>query len=346
MLNSLEVINPLAYPGWDDLLLTHPNYSIFHTYAWAKVLAETYGYKPKYFFATRNGTLSTLVPVMEVNSYLTGKRGVSLPFSDYCDLAFNDQNSFKDVTELLTQHGRTVGWRSIEFRCRESMTGEIAPKASYFHHILDLKEDEGHIFKGFRGSTQRNIRKAEKENVKVSISTSIESIRDFYRLHCMTRKKHGVPPQPFSFFINLHKNILEKNKGFIVFAMCNGSCISAAVYLHFGKRAYYKYGASDSKAQHLRASNLVMWEAIRWYLRNGYQTFCFGRTDLENKGLRQFKNGWGTRESFLYYYKYDLRGETYVNTHRPIPELIKKVFTIMPIPLSRIIGSLSYRYIG
>ena len=190
----LEVVDPIAYAGWDDLLLTYPNHSIFHTYAWAKVLVETYGYKPKYFFAMRNGNLSTLVPVMEVNSYLAGRRGVSLPFSDYCDSVFNDGDSSKDVMEVLTRHGRSVGWKSIEFRCRECVTGEITPSASYFHHILDLKGDEDHIFKGFRGSTQRNIRKAEKENVKVSISTSIESVRDFYRLNCMTRRSMGFHP--------------------------------------------------------------------------------------------------------------------------------------------------------
>lgn len=346
MQNPLEVVNPLSYPGWDDLLLTYPNHSIFHTSAWARVLMETYGYKPRYFFIIRNGNLSTLVPMMDVNSFLTGRRGVSLPFSDYCDPVLNDGVSFKDVMEVLIRHGSSIGWKSLELRCRECMAEQITPSASYFHHVLDLRGDENQIFKQFRGSTQRNIRKAEKENVRVSLSTSFESVRDFYRLNCMTRKQHGVPPQPFSFFLNLHKYILEKNKGFLVVAMYGDSCISAAVYLHFGKKAYYKYGASDIKAQHLRANNLVMWEAIRWYLRNGYQSFCFGRTDLESKGLRQFKNGWGTRESTLYYYKYNLRDGNYINTSPFMSGLTQKVFKIMPIPLSKMVGSLLYRHIG
>jgi len=72
---SLEILNPLTYPNWDDLLLTHADYSFFHTTAWARVLHESYGYEPLYFTATENGRLSALIPVMEVNSFITGKPG-------------------------------------------------------------------------------------------------------------------------------------------------------------------------------------------------------------------------------------------------------------------------------
>ena len=44
-----------------------------------------------------------------------------------------------------------------------------------------------------------------------------------------------------------------------------------------------------------------MWEAIRWGCENGYRTFSLGRSDLDNKGLRDFKNGWGTHEEELQY---------------------------------------------
>ena len=69
--------------------------------------------------------------------------------------------------------------------------------------------------------------------------------------------------------------------------------IAASVYFHFGKAAIYKYGASDKRYQHLRPNNLVMWEAIRWCIQDGYTSLSLGRTDLDDEGLRQFKNGLG-----------------------------------------------------
>ncbi|RPJ11072.1 MAG: methicillin resistance protein, partial [Deltaproteobacteria bacterium] len=76
---NISILNPIEHPDWDDLLLTADRATFFHTTAWARVLSESYGYKPLYFAAIDNGKLAGLIPVMEIDSWLTGKRGVSLP---------------------------------------------------------------------------------------------------------------------------------------------------------------------------------------------------------------------------------------------------------------------------
>ena len=81
---NISIINPIEHPHWDDLLLTADRATFFHTTAWARVLSESYGYKPLYFTIIDDGKLAGLIPVMEIESLLTGKRGVSLPFTDFC----------------------------------------------------------------------------------------------------------------------------------------------------------------------------------------------------------------------------------------------------------------------
>jgi hypothetical protein len=73
-MTEIQIINPIEYPGWDELLLTSTQSTFFHTSAWAKVLSESYKYKPLYFTIIEKGMLSALIPVMEINSFLTGKR--------------------------------------------------------------------------------------------------------------------------------------------------------------------------------------------------------------------------------------------------------------------------------
>ena len=63
--------------------------------------------------------------------------------------------------------------------------------------------------------------------------------------------------------------------GFIVLGSYRGAAIAANVYFHFGDQVIYKYGASDKTYQHLRANNLVMWEAIKWACDKGYKAFSF-----------------------------------------------------------------------
>jgi hypothetical protein len=343
---SLEVVNPVHCSGWDDLLRTNPEYSFFHTSIWGKLLSDSYGYSPHYVASIDHHRISVLLPVMEVDSILTGRRGVSLPFSDYCDPLIAEGIPFEPVMEWLIEHGHRAGWKTIELRGSEILFQGYAPSSSYFRHVLELTENEERILSRFRDSTKRNIRKARKEGVTVRISRSLESMETFYRLNCLTRKEHGLPPQPFFFFRNLHRHILSKDMGITVLASYKDEDIAGCLYLHFGDKAFYKYGASDKKYQHLRANNLVMWEAIRWFSRNGCKILCFGRTELENEGLRQFKTGWGTREDSLYYYKYNLLKKQYIRDRSLIYGFHNKVFGNMPVPLSRIVGSLMYRHMA
>src|SRR3989442_10793821 len=80
-----RLINPLCDSDWDCLVASHPDASFFHSAAWAKVLNKTYGHAPFYLHFTQHGETVALMPMMEVRSPLTGRRGVCLPFTDSCD---------------------------------------------------------------------------------------------------------------------------------------------------------------------------------------------------------------------------------------------------------------------
>ena len=87
---EIRFIDPLADPRWDQLVLSHPDASFFHSAAWARVLSRSYSHKPFYVCLSDGGEPQALVPVMEVTSAFTGRRGVGLPFSDCCSpLLFN-----------------------------------------------------------------------------------------------------------------------------------------------------------------------------------------------------------------------------------------------------------------
>lgn len=342
---NLEIINPLTIPNWDELLLTAEDYSFFHSSSWARVLCESYKYKPLYFTSIDNGTLSVLVPVMEVKSIITGHRGVSLPFSDHCEPIVPNENDCQEITGDIIDYGKKAGWKYIEWRDAENCFKNITPSSSYIGHTLALKENDQELLSSFRSSTRRNIKKAVKKGVEVDLHYSLESIRTFYRLNCMTRKMHGLPPQPFYFFRDVYKHIISQKKGFVVFATFNKRPVAGAVYFHIGDKAYYKYGASDRNYQHLRPNNLVMWEAIKWYARNGFKSLCFGRTEQENEGLLQFKQGWGTREENINYYKYSLEKRTFVE-NRFRGRTSYGFFQKLPSPLLNLVGFLFYRHVG
>ena len=198
-------------------------------------------------------------------------------------------------------------------------------------------------FRGFNASVRRSIRKAQRAGVTSQVSQTREAMRDYYSLHCMTRKRHGLPSQSFAFFDKIYEEVLSRNLGAVVLAFYQGLPIAGNLYLRCGDRAIYKFGASNKAFQHLRGSNLAMWEGIRWLIRSGSKVLDFGRTSLSNQGLRKFKLGWGAVEKPLRYFKYDFRMARFVTQKEWTHGCYNSVFKAMPLFLSRPLGAALYR---
>ncbi|HEY0455769.1 MAG TPA: GNAT family N-acetyltransferase [Verrucomicrobiae bacterium] len=283
---------------------------------------------------------------MEVHSTLTGKRGVSLPFTDACEPIGFTRDNFSAALQHLNAYGRTNQWKYWEIRGGSDLLGNHPPSLTFYTHKLDLTPGEGNVFANFESSVRRAIRKAEKCDVQVEISQSEEAMRHFYSLQCKTRKKHGLPPQPFSFFLNICRHLLAKNLGFVAVAKFKDKPVSASVFLQMNGHAVYKFGASDERFQDLRGANLVMWRGIQHCIRSSARDLDFGRTSLGNEGLRRFKLGWGATEQQKSYFKYDLRRNQFVKDSDRASGWHNLVFSQMPIGLLRIVGSLLYRHLA
>ena len=341
-----EIIDPLQYGGWDELALSLNGYSFFHSRSWARVLSSAYGYRPYYAVYLKNGCPTAAWPIMEIRSPWSGRKGVALPFSDHCEPLLGKEDQFHDLLDRVFGLARKMKWKTIELRGAGRFLHDSPMAANYNLHVLDLHPAEREMVKRLRSSTRRNINKALKENIEISVDTSIEFLEAFYRLNCLTRKHHGLPPQPLKFFKMLYKHILSENKGIVVLARHHKQTIAGAVFLHFGDTATYKYGASHRDYLSLRPNNLVMWEAIKWYAARGYRKFDMGRSEPDNRGLNQFKNGWGAAARTIAYYRFDVSRNLFIESETTVPPLIHHAFRAMPVPLLRLIGTLAYRHMG
>ena len=337
-------INPLEISNWDALFSSRPDFSFFHGAAWARALTETYGFAPFYLATGAANVPESLLPLMEVDSWLTGRRGVALPFTDECAPLAADPSENEKLFQSAVAYGRERGWKYIECRGGRNLFGAVPAALSFYTHRLELVAEEEKLFGALESSVRRAIRKSQKDGVTVEISQELKAVRTFYRLQCETRKRHGLPPQPFNFFVNIHRHILSQNQGFVALASHRGRAVAASVYFHLGGRAIYKYGASDLAQQHLRANNLVMWEAIRWLAQHGARQLHFGKTALAHEGLRRFKLAWGTVEETLEYVKYDLRKNKFVTDTDAVSGWHNAIFRALPGFMSRAAGNLLYKH--
>ena len=340
------LIDPIFDPTWDRLILSHPDATPFHSAAWAKVLATTYGHKPFYLRLTSDGETVALMPLMEVSSPFTGTRGVCLPFTDFCGaLLFNEyepQAGLREITALARGHS----WKHIDFRGTVGFPAGTGRLTNFYGHEIDLRVGAEDVAARFASSVRRAIRKAEKSGVVAEVDRSRAAVLEFYKLHARTRRRHGIPPQPASFFLNIYEEIIRPGLGFVVLARTTGKLIAGAVFFQLGNKAVYKFAASDIAFQELRGSNLVIWEAIKFLVQDNCKKLHFGRTSLDNEGLRQFKRSWGAEEQMIEYLRFDIASSAWVST----PDanglgVHKKIFSRLPLGLNRLAGSMIYPHL-
>ena len=180
----------------------------------------------------------------------------------------------------------------------------------------------------------------------MTTGAALGALRSFCRLNELTRRQHGLPPQPFRFFRALHRHILSRGFGFVSAATREGRTVAAAVFLVFGSAAVFKYAASDPHRRDLRGGNLAMWRGIAACRRHGATQLSLGKTRPANQGLLRYKRGWGGEEVRRSYVRLDGADGQPLAWEDPVEGWHNHLFRTMPVPVSRLAGRLLYRHVG
>lgn len=302
---SINILDPLTDSRWFNLTAKHPNASVFHQSGWLRALAETYGYEP--LVLTTGGPNEQLkdgIVLCRLNSWLSGNRLVSLPFSDHCDPLLDGSETAQDFMNFL--RGYTERLRYVEVRPLfpiYSPSIGLEPAGSFCFHELDLGPSLNQIFgRMHANSYRRKIRRAERESLSYESGRSTRLLSDFYRLLIKTRRRHGLIPQPFRWFKNLVKHVKDELQ--IRLVRKDGKPIAAMLTLRHASRVVYKYGCSDEAHHHRGGMPFLFWKFIEESKESGAASIDLGRSDLDNPGLILFKDRLGASRRTLTYYRY------------------------------------------
>jgi CelD/BcsL family acetyltransferase involved in cellulose biosynthesis len=302
----VNVIDPLQDARWPQFLESRHDASLFHSTEWLDALRRTYGFQPCALTTSRpwEPLINGLV-FCRVQSWITGRRLISVPFSDHCTPLVDDETEFEPLLSGL-QEEASQGKQYLEIRSiagGAAMAPGLTVSGTFCLHRLDLRPTLDELFRTFHGSCiRRRIKRAEREGLRYDDGTSEEQLHGFYQLVVRTRRRQGIPPQPLSWFRNLIACHGENLK--IRLACHNGQPVAGILTIRYKSTMTYKYGCSDPEFHHLGPMQLLMWTAIRQAKVSGLLEFDMGRTDWSNEGLLTFKDRWGANRSTLLYLRY------------------------------------------
>jgi len=158
-----------------------------------------------------------------------------------------------------------------------------------------------------------------------------------------TRRRHGLPPQPLTWFRTLCECLGNRLK--IRVASKGGRPIASMITLAFRDTMIYKYGSSDAEFHNLGGMSFLMWRAIQDAKGSGLTRFDLGRSDRANISLIAFKERWGSSKSLLPYYVFPSGAHT---STQPTWErwLVQKACSALPDSLLAPLGATLYKHVG
>lgn len=340
-------IDPLQDPRWPALVAAHPRASLFHSLGWLSALRDVYGYDPVAITTCSPGsTLTNGLVFCRVKSWLTGRRLVSLPFSDHCEPLVDGPEELDAVLMPLRQQVEQGKWKYLEIRPllhAPSVRAGLSRLVSYSYHSLDLAPSLEQLFQKFhKDCVQRKIRRAEREKLQYEEGTSEALLQEFFRLLVMTRRRQYLPPQPLAWFRGLIAAFGTDLK--IRVASKDGVAVASILTLSHKKSMVYKYGCSDVALNRFGGTALLFWKAIQEAKELGFQELEMGRSDTENIGLTAFKERWGATRSSVSYWTYPRNDSPGLSVWKQ--NVARRVVSAVPDVALETAGSLLYKHIG
>lgn len=340
-------IDPIKDRRWTEFLCKHPEASVFHTSGWLEALQRTYGYEPVVFTTSPPETeLRNGLAFCRITNWLTGRRLVSLPFSDHCIPLVENSAELTGMLRSLQREVVEKKWHYVEIRADLDLSGEAIFEKSkaYSFHRLNLRPNLDQLFHSLhKDCVQRKIHRAEREGLTCEEGIDDILLRKFYHLLLITRRKHGLAPQPIRWFKNLIACLGDKVK--IRLASKEGRPVASILTLRHQRTLVYKYGCSDHRFNNLGGTQLLMWKAIQEAKNDRLDELDMGRSDCDQPGLIAFKDRWGADRSTLCYQRYPLRSsQTLMGAMQG--NITKYIFAHAPDSLLAATGSMLYKYMG
>jgi hypothetical protein len=356
MSEKVSLINPCEDPRWDAFVDGHPYGWICHSSKYRRVLEASFRHIRGYCLAkfSSDGTgLTAALPVFEVQSWITGHRLVSIPFATLCDPLATNCSDMAELVEGAIHLVTALKCRSLELRSLHAaplVQNSLLGRADYYkHHYLLLDADPMKLRKNFhRSCVRQRIDRAGRSGVVSRVADDEQGLREFYRLHLITRKKLCLPAQPYRFLKNLLNAFGPSKQMRILLGEYKGRVVAGLILFQFRDRVSAEFAATDPLYFEVSPNHYLFWEAINHACKEGYKIFDFGRTSPTNTSLLDFKRRWGTLEVDLPQFFYPSRFA--IKTGDPSASIrytiMRHIIEKIPMNAMELIGDLCYRHLG
>ncbi len=341
-------------PEWDDFVKAHPWGTVYHLTAWRRAVEEAFSHIEGRFLllrSSRDGGLIGGLPLYTVKSWLLGNRLVSIPFASFCDPLVPDSALLARLTDEAWRFAGTRKLASLEIRLFRAGAlaerGGLAPALYSWHHHTDLRRPVEEIWKSFsKTSVRQPVVRAEKAGIQVSSGLEDDALIVMTSMLSDTRRRRSLPYLPHRFIRALKRNLGSEIMSCWIARDRNREPLAGLIGWRLGDRFAVEYAGDFIEARAVGASQLLYWRVMQAARAAGCVSFSFGRTSLDNEGLRRYKIHWGTVEEGLTMILLPDGLARNLDKEPRSFRLAKGLIAHSPQALYKLIGEFCYRHLG
>ncbi|MCX7726296.1 MAG: peptidoglycan bridge formation glycyltransferase FemA/FemB family protein [Chitinispirillaceae bacterium] len=346
---ELIFLTPDLFEEYDNFVVEHKLGTLTALSAWGEILLKISPYMKNHtILLKRDNKIVGAIPLYRNHGIFVPKMYISTPLATINDPLTTEDNDIEEMLPAIESLRRDNG--IIEIRTTFFNNSSIFLKNGfrkgnvYKFHKLDLNMPLEEIYRRFHKTrVQRGIRIAEKKGICVYNSTNQKDLISFYKLYNSTRKRLLLPIVPFSFFYTLWEKYRQTENLYLLIAELKGIPIGAFFLFKYKNWISTEMVGWDRRYKSYRVTYLLYWESIKLAKEMGCNNFDFGRTELYNTSLLEFKRGWGGEEREIVTYTTSQEEKNYISKEKNL--LLRKILSKLPDFLYKGLSSFFYRHI-
>lgn len=325
-----EKLKPEDWREYNSVVNLSRNGMRAHTLRWAKVLQRFTETEATYLVAKLNGKIVGVLPSFIKKNTKYGNVLNSLPFfGTHGGPVVLDalKENIQVKKKLLLSFKELAKENDCIFSTLITTPFEANPKLiqeTLKPDFVDSRITQMTVFpeltnieKGIMNIVEKRcrtaIRKAQKSNIEVEFARGLRHVNALFKMHKDgMKKKYGIY-KPRRFFRILFEEFpdVQSQDIKVLFASKDDKIIAGLLLLCYKNIVTYFTPCFDLKYSSLQPNTLLIYEAMKDSLKNGYKIWNFGGGSRFS-GVYMFKRSWGAKD---YPYQY------FINAYQDTDEI-------------------------
>jgi hypothetical protein len=318
--SAIYNIDEISKTELNSFLVQQPYALLYTSWSYLKMLQAFLNCEMNIITVRKNNELEGIMAVAVKKDVQFGAVCNSLPFygsnGGMVVLEMSDKNKIRNL--ILEEFNKLVS----QNKCVAStiISNPLDPegnswlKQNVIHNLTDERigqithfpdgnnpDLENILMNSFEDPRPRNIRKAQKEGIKVYVSNTSEAIEFLYQTHYENISAINGIPKEKRFFENIPSHFTYDEYS-IYIAEHEGKKIAALLLFYFNNTVEYFTPAVVEPYRTMQPTALIIYKAMLDSIKSGYSNWNWGGTWLSQGGVYDFKKRWCTTDHPYFYY--------------------------------------------